>query len=94
MTSQRVGIKVTSLNVDISSPSEMYQQIEKVMKDPNTTLLISDQSSYRHIYLFCMKRRYRKIILYHLNDSPRYNTSKFPTKGGFDTYTELELAIE
>jgi hypothetical protein len=89
-----VGIKLAPSVSSSPSPSEIYQQIEKVMKDPYATLLISDHSSYRNIYLFCMKRKYRKIVLYHIGKTPRYNPYNFPTKGGFETYTDLDLAIE
>lgn len=72
------------------------QPILDILDDPNAEILLSDEAGCATLALrYLIKRKYRKVTVYHLGESPRDpNVSKsFKTISGFSSYTEIYEAL-
>lgn len=73
------------------------QPILDVLDDPNAEFLISDEPGCSTLaLLYFIKRRYRKVTVYHMGEKPRdvTITKIFKTVPGFTSYTEINEVLK
>ena len=69
-------------------------QLLSAMESRESQFVFSDESGCATLTAkFLHARGYRNCIIYHLGDQPRHTIGKYPTKGGFISYSEIEATL-
>lgn len=93
-------VKTVYAFIDVSSISasrfvvEVSPILEEILDDPEAHVIFSDLPG-GNIYIARILKGhyYRNAIIYHTGETPRFNLSNLPTKGGFIDSNEVIGAL-